>query len=404
MKPISKIAASVSPSSTLAVNALAKKMRAEGKDVVGFGTGEPDFATPDRICYAGIRAICDGQTKYTPAAGIVPLRRAICCRLQQDYGLMYDESQAVVASGAKHSVYIALAVLVDPGDEVILPAPYWTSYYEMIRLAGGVPVVVSAGAEQHFKITAEQLEAAVTEKTKAVMLNNPSNPTGAVYTRAELQALADVCVRRDLYIIADEIYDKLIYDGASFTSIPTLGEDVKRHTILINGVSKTYSMTGWRVGYALAEKPIASAMSSFLSHSTGAPATMAQFAAQEALEGPQGEVEEMRKVFEQRRNYLINRMNAMDGVSCPTPSGAFYVMMSIEQLIGKTVCGVVIRDADDFAKLFLEKSLVAVVSCTGFGAPSFVRWSYATSMENIQKGMDRLEQFLQALHAENGLQ
>ncbi|MDY5594928.1 MAG: pyridoxal phosphate-dependent aminotransferase [Oscillospiraceae bacterium] len=401
MKAISKIAAAVSPSATLAVNALAKKMRAEGKDVVGFGTGEPDFETPDRISYAGIRAICDGQTKYTPAAGIVPLRKAVCKRLKEDYDLDYDETQVVVASGAKHSVYLALAVLVDPGDEVILPAPYWVSYYEMIRLVGGVPVVVTAGENQNFKITAEQLEAAITEKTKAVMINNPSNPTGAIYTKEELQALADVCVRHDLFIIADEIYDKLIYDGASFTSIPTLGEDVKAHTILINGVSKTYSMTGWRVGYAVAEKPVASAMSSYASHSTGAPATMAQYAAQEALEGPQDEVEAMRKVFEERRNYLVSRMNAMDGVSCLTPNGAFYVMMNLEQLFGKTIDGEVIATADDFARLFLEKSMVAVVSCTAFGAPSFVRWSYATSMENIQKGMDRLEQFLAKVKAQN---
>lgn len=401
MKAISKIVAAVSPSATLAVNALAKKMRAEGKDVVGFGTGEPDFETPDRISYAGIRAICDGQTKYTPAAGIVPLRKAVCKRLKEDYDLDYDETQVVVASGAKHSVYLALAVLVDPGDEVILPAPYWVSYYEMIRLVGGVPVVVTAGEDQNFKITAEQLEAAITEKTKAVMINNPSNPTGAIYTKEELQALADVCVRHDLFIIADEIYDKLIYDGARFTSIPTLGEDVKAHTILINGVSKTYSMTGWRVGYAVAEKPVASAMSSYASHSTGAPATMAQYAAQEALEGPQDEVEAMRKVFEERRNYLVSRMNAMDGVSCLTPNGAFYVMMNLEQLFGKTIDGEVIATADDFARLFLEKSMVAVVSCTAFGAPSFVRWSYATSMENIQKGMDRLEQFLAKVKAQN---
>lgn len=394
MKAISKIAASVSPSATLAVDALAKKMRAEGKDVIGFGTGEPDFATPDRICYAGIRAICDGQTKYTPAAGIVSLRKAICKRLKEDYGLTYDETQVVVASGAKHSVYLALAVLVDPGDEVILPAPYWVSYNEMIHLVGGVPVIVTAGEDQNFKITAEQLEAAITEKTKAVMINNPSNPTGSIYTKEELQALADVCVRHDLFIIADEIYDKLIYDGASFTSIPTLGEDIKAHTILINGVSKSYSMTGWRVGYAIAEKPIASAMSSYASHSTGAPATMAQYAAQEALEGPQDEVETMRQVFEQRRNYLVSRINAMDGVSCLTPNGAFYVMMNLEQLFGKTIDGELIETADDFARLFLEKSMVAVVSCTAFGAPGFVRWSYATSMENIQKGMDRLEQFL----------
>lgn len=401
MKPISKIAASVSPSATLAVNALAKKLKAEGKDVISFGTGEPDFPTPDLISYAGIRAICDGQTKYTPAAGTVSLRNAICERVKEDYDLDYDQTQVVVASGAKHVVYLTLAVLVDPGDEVILPAPYWTSYLEMIRLFNGIPVVVSAGEDQGFKITAEQLEAAITPKTKAILLNNPSNPTGAIYTREELEALTKVCVKHDLYIIADEIYDKLVYDGASFTSIPTLGADVKEHTILINGVSKTYAMTGWRVGYALAEKPIAKAMSSYVSHSTGAPATMAQAASEAALKLPQDQVNAMRDTFEERRNYLVKRMNSMDGVSCLTPNGAFYVMMNLTQLFGKSIDGEVITDADAFARIFLEKSMVAVVSCTAFGAPDFVRWSYANSMENIEKAMDRLEAFLAEVKAQN---
>lgn len=397
MKDISRIAAAVSPSATLAVNALAKKMRAEGKDVIGFGTGEPDFATPDRISYAGIQAICAGQTKYTPAAGTPQLRAAVCKRLLEDYGLAYAPSQVVVASGAKHSVFLSLAVLVDPGDEVVLPAPYWVSYSEMIRLVGGVPVIVPAGEAQSFKITARQLEDAITAKTKAVLINNPSNPTGSIYTREELQALADVCMRNDLYIIADEIYDKLIYDGARFTSIPTLGEEVKARTVLINGVSKTYAMTGWRVGYAVAPQPVADAMASYVSHSTGAPATMAQVAAQAALEGPQDEVEAMRQVFEQRRDYLVRRINAMEGVSCLRPNGAFYVMMNLEQIFGKHIDGEEIATADDFARLFLEKSMVAVVACTAFGAPSFVRWSYATSMENIEKGMNRLEDFLSRL-------
>ena len=401
MKPISKIAASVSPSATLAVNALAKKLKAEGKDVISFGTGEPDFPTPEPICDAGIRAIENGQTKYTPAAGTVSLRKAICARVKEDYDLDYDESQVVVASGAKHVVYLTLAVLVDPGDEVILPAPYWVSYLEMIRLFGGKPVVVTAGEDQAFKITAQQLEDAITPKTKAVLLNNPSNPTGAIYSEAELRAIADVCVRHDLYIIADEIYDKLVYDGAVFTSIPTLSEEVKQHTVLINGVSKTYAMTGWRVGYALAEKPIAKAMSSYVSHSTGAPATMAQCASEAALQLPQDQVSAMRDIFESRRNYLVKRMNSLDGVSCLTPGGAFYVMMNLTQLFGKKIDGEVITDADAFARIFLEKSMVAVVSCTAFGAPDFVRWSYANSMENIEKAMDRLEAFLAKVKEQN---
>ena len=401
MKPISKIAASVSPSATLAVNALAKKLKAEGKDVISFGTGEPDFPTPEPICDAGIRAIENGQTKYTPAAGTVSLRKAICARVKEDYDLDYDESQVVVASGAKHVVYLTLAVLVDPGDEVILPAPYWVSYLEMIRLFGGKPVVVTADEDQGFKITAQQLEDAITPKTKAILLNNPSNPTGAIYSEAELRAIADVCVRHDLYIIADEIYDKLVYDGAVFTSIPTLSEEVKQHTVLINGVSKTYAMTGWRVGYALAEKPIAKAMSSYVSHSTGAPATMAQCASEAALQLPQDQVSAMRDIFESRRNYLVKRMNSLDGVSCLTPGGAFYVMMNLTQLFGKKIDGEVITDADAFARIFLEKSMVAVVSCTAFGAPDFVRWSYANSMENIEKAMDRLEVFLAKVKEQN---
>ena len=339
MKTLSKIASSVSPSATLAVNALAKKLKADGLDVISFGTGEPDFDTPAAVSLAGIKAICEGQTRYTPAAGTVSLRKAVCRRVKSDYDLDYDYTQVVVGSGAKHIVYLALAALVDSGDEVILPAPYWVSYYEMIRLFNARPIVVLAGEEQDFKITPEQLEAAITDRTKAVMLNNPSNPTGTIYSREELKALADVCVRHDLYIIADEIYDKLIYDGASFTSIASLGEDVKERTILINGVSKSYAMTGWRVGYSLSNPQIAKAMGSYVSHSTGAPATMAQAAAEAALLGPQDEVEKMRQQFEKRRNHIVARINGMDGVSCLKPNGAFYVMMNLEQLIGKSIDG-----------------------------------------------------------------
>lgn len=394
MKPVSKIAEAVKASTTLAVDSLAKQMKADGLDVVGFGTGEPDFNTPDNINMAGIRAICDGKTKYTPAAGIIPLRKAIAQRLKEDCGVDYDYTQIVVASGAKHSVYIALAAITNPGDEIIIPAPFWVSYYEMVRMVGGTPVIVEAGEEQNFKITAQQLEAAITDKTKCLMLNNPSNPTGMIYSAEELRAIADVCVKHDLYILADEIYYQLIYDGIEFTSIASLGEEVKERTLLINGVSKSYAMTGWRVGYCAANKTLSKIMSNFLSHSTGAPSTISQWASVEALTGPQEGIEAMRLAFLERRDYIVKRINSIPGVSCIVPNGAFYVMMNIEQLIGKTLGGKLIENDDDFAVALLEKALVAVVPCSGFGMKNFVRWSYAASMENIEKGLDRLEKFV----------
>ena len=394
MKPVSKIAEAVRASTTLAVDSLAKQMKADGLDVVGFGTGEPDFNTPDNINMAGIRAICDGKTKYTPAAGIIPLRKAIAQRLKEDCGVDYDYTQIVVASGAKHSVYIALAAITNPGDEIIIPAPFWVSYYEMVRMVGGTPVIVEAGEEQNFKITAQQLEAAITEKTKCLMLNNPSNPTGMIYSEDELRAIANVCVKHDLYILADEIYYQLIYDGIEFTSIASLGDEVKERTLLVNGVSKSYAMTGWRVGYCAANKTLAKIMSNFLSHSTGAPSTISQWASVEALTGPQEGIEAMRLAFLERRDYIVKRINSIPGVSCIVPNGAFYVMMNIEQLIGKTLGGKLIENDDDFAVALLEKALVAVVPCSGFGMKNFVRWSYAASMENIEKGLDRLEKFV----------
>ena len=394
MKPVSKIAEAVRASTTLAVDSLAKQMKADGLDVVGFGTGEPDFNTPDNINMAGIRAICDGKTKYTPAAGIIPLRKAIAQRLKEDCGVDYDYTQIVVASGAKHSVYIALAAITNPGDEIIIPAPFWVSYYEMVRMVGGTPVIVEAGEEQNFKITAQQLEAAITEKTKCFMLNNPSNPTGMIYSADELRAIADVCVKHDLYILADEIYYQLIYDGIEFTSIASLGDEVKERTLLVNGVSKSYAMTGWRVGYCAANKTLAKIMTNFLSNSTGAQSTISQWASVEALTGPQEGIEAMRLAFLERRDYIVKRINSIPGVSCIVPNGAFYVMMNIEQLIGKTLGGKLIENDDDFAVALLEKALVAVVPCSGFGMKNFVRWSYAASMENIEKGLDRLEKFV----------
>ena len=394
VKAVSKIAEGVHASTTLAVDSLAKQMKDDGYDVIRFGTGEPDFNTPDNINMAAIAAICDGKTKYTPAAGIPALRKAIAKQLQDDCGLSYDYTQIVVASGAKHSVYIALAAITNPGDEIIIPAPFWVSYYEMVKMTGGVPVIVTAGEESGFKVTASQIEAAITDKTKCLMLNNPSNPTGMIYSKDELKSIAEVCVKHDLYILADEIYYKLIYDGIEFTSIASLGDEVKERCLLINGVSKSYAMTGWRIGYCAANKQLAKIMSNYLSHSTGAPSTISQWAAVEAINGPQQSCEEMRKAFEERRDYIVQRMNSIPGVSCIKPNGAFYVMMNIEKLIGRTLGGKLITNDDDFAVAFLESAYVATVPCSGFGMKNFIRWSYAASMDNIKEALDRLEKFL----------
>ena len=394
MKELSRVAQAVQASTTLAIDAMFKQMKADGVDVIGFGAGEPDFATPDNIKEAGIAAIRDNFTKYTPTPGIPALREAACQRLKADCGLDYAPANIVAASGAKHALYAALHALVNPGDEVIVPAPYGVTYCEMVKMVGGTPVVVETTEAGGFKLTPAQLEAAITGRTKAILLNNPNNPTGMVYNREELRALADVCVAQDLYVIADEIYYRLVYDGRTFTSFAALGEDVKERTIVVNGVSKSYAMTGWRIGFAAAPEHIAKLMSNYLSHSTAAPCSVAQKAAVEALSGPQETVEVMRRAFEARRDYLVERMNAIPGISCLKPEGAFYVMMNLNRLLGKTLHGVTIRGADDFSSAFLKEGLVATVPGTGFGAPTFVRWSYATSMENIKAGLDRLEKFL----------
>ncbi len=395
LKPISKIAAGVQASTTLAIDSLFKQMKAEGKDVVGFGAGEPDFPTPEHIKQAGIDAIENNFTKYTPAAGLMQLREAASYRLKADFGLEYAPSQIVVASGAKHSVYVALMTLCDPGDEVVIAAPYWVSYSEMVKQAGAVPVIVAAGEAEDFKITAAQLDAAITDRTKVFMLNSPCNPTGMVYTRAELEAIAEVCCRRNVYVIADEIYCNLVYDDIEFVSFASLGEDVKERTILVNGVSKSYAMTGWRIGYTASNPELARVMGNYLSHSTSAPSTISQHAAIVALRGPQEDMQAMKRAFEKRRDHLVGRMNRIAGVSCIKPQGAFYVMMNMKSFIGKSMYGKTIGSAEDFAHLFLEKGLVATVPCTAFAAPGFVRWSYATSLAEIDKGLDRLEQFIQ---------
>ncbi len=395
MKALSALASSVQASTTLTIDSLAKQMKADGVDVIGFGAGEPDFNTPDHIKTAAQLAIQNNITRYTPASGTATLKKAICDRILADCNVEYKSSQVVVSSGAKHCVYVALQALVNPGDEVILPAPYWVSYLELIKMAQAQPVVITTEETAQFKLTPDQLRAAITPKTKAIILNNPSNPTGMVYSREELTALAQVCVEEDIYIIADEIYYCLVYDNVKFTSVAALGEEVKARTLLINGVSKAYAMTGWRIGYILADEKIAKVMSNFLSHSTGSPCAISQAASEVALSGPQEMVETMRKAFERRRNYIVERMNTIKDVSCICPEGAFYVMMNIEKLIGKTIYGEKISSSDDFSAAFLKHGLVATVPCSGFGAPNFVRWSYATSIDNIRKGLDRLESFLQ---------
>jgi len=394
MKELSKIALAVEPSATMAIDTMFKQMKADGIDVIGFGAGEPDFATPDHIKAAGHAAIDNNDTRYTPSTGTVELRKAICQRLKEDCGVEYDFKQIAVSNGAKPCVYTALRALVNPGDEVILPSPYWVSYVEMIRMVGGVPVVVDASEAEDFKLTAEKLAAAITPKTKCMILNNPSNPTGMMYSRKELEAIAKVCVEADIYVISDEIYYSLVYDNEEFVSFAAISPEAKERTLLINGVSKAYAMTGWRIGYVAANAQVAKVIANYLSHSTGSPCAVSQKAAVEALSGPQDTVEQMRLAFERRRNYMVERMNSIEGVSCIKPHGAFYVMMNIEQLIGKELFGTTIHNADDFGQLFLKYGKVAVVPGTSFNAPNFVRWSYATSRTNIREGLDRLEKFL----------
>ena len=394
MKELSRIALAIEPSATMAIDTMFKQMKADGLDVIGFGAGEPDFPTPDYIKEVGIQAIQNNDTKYTPSVGTVALRKAICQRLKEDCGVEYAPAEVSVSNGAKPCVYVALRALVNPGDEVILPAPYWVSYIELIRMVGGVPVVVEATEAEHFKITPEKLSAAITPKTKCMILNNPSNPTGMMYSRKELEEIAKVCVEKDIYVISDEIYYRLAYDNEEFVSFAALGEDVKARTLLVNGVSKSYAMTGWRIGYVAAPAAISKVIGNYLGHCTGSPSSISQAAAAEALSASQETVEKMREAFEERRNYMVERMNQIEGVSCIKPEGAFYVMMNISKIFGKELFGHVIKDADDFGNMFLKYGKVAVVPGTSFGAPEFIRWSYATSMENIKAGLDRLECFL----------
>lgn len=384
---------SISPSSTLAIDSKFKQMKAEGIDVVGFGAGEPDFDTPAYIKEAAVKAIQDGKTKYTPAAGTMELRSAICAKLKKENGLDYQPNQIVVTNGAKHALVNAFMAILNEGDEVIIPSPYWVSYPEMVKIADGVSVIIETKEEDEFKFTAEEFESAITPKTRALILNSPSNPTGMVYTESELREIAEVAVKHNIYVVADEIYEHLIYEG-KHVSIASFNEKIKDLTILINGVSKTYSMTGWRIGYSASHPEVAKAMSNLQSHATSCPNSIAQAATVAALSGGGEEIAYMKAEFKKRRDYMVERINKIPGVSCRMPHGAFYVVMNISQLKGQTLAGKVIRTSDDFAEVLLDKAKLALVPCSGFGADDFVRWSYATSMENIVEGLNRLEKFL----------
>jgi len=389
-------AKSISASPTLALDAKTKKLISEGVDVLSFGVGEPDFDTPDHIKRAGIEAIEKGFTKYTPSSGIPDLRQAVCDKLLEDNGLAYKPGEVLVSVGAKHSIYNAVTVLCEEGDEVLLPVPYWVSYPEMIKLAGGKPVLLKAGIETGFKITAEQLEAAITPKTSLLIFNSPSNPTGAIYTEEEIKAIAHVCLAHRVAVISDEIYEKLVYEG-KHTSFAGISGEVKENTITVNGVSKSYSMTGWRIGYAAGPKEVIAAMANLQSHSTSNPTSISQKAAVAGLKGPQEPLETMRVEFKKRRDYMVKRLNEMTGFKCLVPPGAFYCYPDVSALIGRKVAGKAVTDDAALADILLDEARIAAVPGKAFGSSGNLRFSYATSMAVIEEGMNRLAKVLATL-------
>lgn len=391
---LSEKAKAVKPSSTLAITAKAKELKASGVDVVGFGAGEPDFNTPKNICDAAIKAIETGFTKYTPASGTNELKAAISRKFRDFNGLDYAPNQIVISNGGKHGLSNVFDAILNPGDEVIIPAPYWLSYPEMVKLSDGVPVFVYGTKENGYKITAKQLDAAITDKTKALVLNSPNNPTGMVYSRKELEALAKVIVKRDIYVVADEMYENLIYDGEEHVSIASLGKDIYDHTITCSGLSKAYAMTGWRIGYTASSVEIAKLMSAIQSHATSNPNSIAQYASVEALNGPQDTIEKMRSEFDKRRLYMYERVKLMPYVDILKPQGAFYLFIDVSEALKKKYRGEKFADAREFAAKLLEERAVAVIPCGDFGFPNHVRLSYAISMEQITKGLNRIEEFL----------
>jgi len=394
---ISQRCRAISPSATLTVDARAKAMRAEGIDVIGFGAGEPDFDTPQVVLDAFKEALDRGQTRYTPVAGTLELRTAIASRMFNDHGLQYSTDEIIVCNGAKHALYNAFQAILNPGDEVIVDKPCWVSYPEMVRMAEGRPVFLNCPESQGFLPKMDDLVRCISPRTKAFVLNTPSNPNGCVWTREQLRELADLAVEHDFYIIADEIYEKLVYGDAKHYSIASFSPAVKRRTILINGVSKAYAMTGLRIGYACGPKEVIQAMVKYQSHATSSANAAAQHAAAVALTMDQTCVEEMRKVYEQRRNKLVELINDIPGLSCRMPSGAFYVMMNIRGIQGKTFDGRVLDSSATIAEMMLEHAHVAVVPGVAFMAEGYCRMSYATSMENIVEGMKRIAAFVREL-------
>jgi len=384
----------IKPSPTLAIDAKAKALKQQGVDVINFGAGEPDFDTPINIKEAAIKAINSGFTKYCPVAGTPELKNAIIGKLKRDNGLEYSPEEIIVSNGAKHSIYNIFQSIINDGDEVIVPAPFWVSYTDMIILAGGKPVIIQTSDKADFKITPENLEKALTPQTKAIIINSPSNPTGATYNAQELKAIAEVCVKNKILIISDDIYEKLIYDNFKFTSIIEVCPETKEFTIVVNGVSKAYSMTGWRIGYAAGPKNVISAMAKIQSQSTSNASSISIKASVEALNGTQKYVESMRQEFEKRRNYTVESLNNIKGIACRKPEGAFYVFPNIKSLLGKTFNGKIINTDIEFADYLLDVAKIAVVPGSAFGAEGYVRLSYATSIENIRNGIDRLKKAL----------
>ncbi len=390
---ISEKAKAVSPSPTLALDAKFKQMKQDGIPVVGFGAGEPDFNTPDNIKAAAVKAIENNITKYTPASGTVELKNAICKKFKDDLGLDYGIENIVVSNGGKHSLTNVFMTICDPGDEVIIPAPYWVSYPEMVKMAGGVPKFINTTEESEFKFTPAEFEAAITPKTRALVLNSPSNPTGMVYTADVLKEIADIAVKHNIYVVMDEIYEKLVYEG-TYTNIATLGDEIKNLTIIVNGMAKSYAMTGWRIGYTASNAAVAKAMSNIQSHGTSNPNSIAQYASVEALLGDQSSISVMKAEYIKRRDYMVERINSINGISCLKPNGAFYIFMNVRELLGKEHYGKMINTASELCDDILDRALVAMIPSDGFGIDGYVRLSYATSMENIVEGLDRIEKYI----------
>jgi aspartate aminotransferase len=387
---LAKRVSTLTPSSTLAITAKAKELKEQGHDVIGLGAGEPDFNTPQYIIDAAVRSMEEGHTKYTPSAGLPKLKEAIIGKFERDQNITYKPGEILVGSGAKHVLYTLFQAILDEGDEVIIPTPYWVSYPEQVKLADGNPVYIEGLESNEFKVTAEQLEQAINEKTKAFILNSPSNPTGSMYTAEELRELGEVCIKHNVLIVSDEIYEKLVYDGATHTSVAQLSEKLKEQTIVVNGVSKSHSMTGWRIGYAAGNAEIIKAMTNLASHSTSNPTTNAQYGTIAAYTEDDGSVENMRKAFEARLNQVFNKLVSIPGVSCVKPKGAFYLFPNVSEAVKLNG----FADVDSWVEAILEEEKVALVPGSGFGAPDNVRLSYATSLEAIEEALTRIERFV----------